>query len=137
MGHPRHVSGVTGFACHSSYIWARKVLNNPIGKNKRTMKILQSFKQFPVVALALLSIPAWAANTSSVEAAGIPNFYQVNERIYRGGQPTDQGWDSLARLGVKTVIDLRREDEHSARGARQAVEGGGTGASDMTQYRLV
>ncbi len=77
------------------------------------MKILPSLKQFPVLVLAVLSIPAWAANTSAVEAAGIPNFHQVNEHIYRGGQPADEGWASLARLGVKSVIDLRREGEHS------------------------
>src|SRR5690349_5097352 len=89
------------------------------------MKILPSFKQFPVLVLAVLSIPAWAANTSAVEAAGIPNFHQVNEHIYRGGQPTDEGWTSLANLGVKTVIDLRREDEHSGGAEKQAVEAAG------------
>ena len=91
------------------------------------MKILPSFKQFPVLVLAVLSIPAWAANTSAVEAAGIPNFHQVNEHIYRGGQPTDEGWTSLADLGIKTVIDLRREGEgeHSTGAEKQAVETAG------------
>jgi protein tyrosine/serine phosphatase len=42
-------------------------------------------------------------------ANGVPNFQQVNGRIYRGGQPSDYGFKFIAGLGVKTVIDLRRE----------------------------
>lgn len=51
-------------------------------------------------------VPVWAA---SAEAPGVPNFHQVNEHVYRGGQPSKDGWNSLARLGIKTVIDLREE----------------------------
>ena len=74
--------------------------------------------------MAILSIPAWAAN-ANVEAAGIPNFHQVNEHVYRGAQPTDDGWHSLAQLGVKTVIDLRRKGEHSTPSEQKAVEAAG------------
>jgi tyrosine-protein phosphatase SIW14 len=42
-------------------------------------------------------------------ADGVPNFLQVNSRIYRGAQPTDDGFQTIARLGVKTVINLRQE----------------------------
>jgi tyrosine-protein phosphatase SIW14 len=44
---------------------------------------------------------------------GIDNFYQVDAHVYRGGQPTDEGFAHLARIGVKTVIDLREADERS------------------------
>lgn len=47
-------------------------------------------------------------------ADGVPNFQQVNGRIYRGGQPSDYGFKFIARLGVKTVIDLRRESGEEA-----------------------
>jgi tyrosine-protein phosphatase SIW14 len=40
---------------------------------------------------------------------GVPNFYQVDEHVYRGAQPNDQGFTGLAKLGIKTVIDLRGE----------------------------
>jgi uncharacterized protein (TIGR01244 family) len=43
----------------------------------------------------------------------IPNFQKVNDRLYRGAQPTDQGFQDLAQLGIKTVIDLRDIGEHS------------------------
>src|ERR1039457_2783323 len=68
------------------------------------------------------SIPVWAAGAP---APGVPNFHQVNERIYRGAQPNGEGWDSLAKLGVKTVIDLRPESEHSCKAEKGAVEAAG------------
>lgn len=42
--------------------------------------------------------------------AGVSNFHVVNEHIYRGGQPTAEGFQALAKMGVKTVIDLREAD---------------------------
>jgi uncharacterized protein (TIGR01244 family) len=51
----------------------------------------------------------------------IPNFHQVNDHVYRGGQPAPDTWKDLAKLGVKTVIDLRREDEHSTAEEAKAV----------------
>jgi len=56
-----------------------------------------------------LALPAFAG--SSVQ--GIKNFYQVDEHVYRGAQPTDEGFQYLAKIGVKTVIDLREADERS------------------------
>jgi uncharacterized protein (TIGR01244 family) len=75
-----------------------------------------------LVGASAASIPAWAAQ---VAAPGIPNFHQVNERIYRGAQPRGAAWDSLAKLGVKTVIDLRPESEHSSQTEKLAVEAAG------------
>jgi uncharacterized protein (TIGR01244 family) len=69
-----------------------------------------------------LSFPIWAA---SAAAPGVLNFHQVNDRIYRGAQPDVEGFDSLAKLGVKTVIDLRPENEHSCKAERRAVEAAG------------
>lgn len=41
----------------------------------------------------------------------IPNFYKVDERIYRGAQPKGQGYNTLKSLGIKTVISLRGKDK--------------------------
>ena len=40
----------------------------------------------------------------------IKNFYQVDQHVYRGGQPGKEGFDYLKKLGVETVIDLREAD---------------------------
>lgn len=52
------------------------------------------------------------------KAAGekdLPNFSQVNQNFYRGAQPTENGVKELARMGVRTIIDLRGADENSER----------------------
>ena len=46
-------------------------------------------------------------------AEGIKNFFQVDPNIYRGAQPTKDGFRYLASLGVKTVINLRESDKRS------------------------
>ena len=45
---------------------------------------------------------------------GIANFGLVSKDLWRGGQPTAEGMQWLARLGVKTVIDLREEADESS-----------------------
>ena len=76
------------------------------------------------VAVSLL-LPIGAAATAAIEVPGIDNFHQVNERLYRGAQPTAEGWAGLAKLGIHTVVDLRRETEHSTAEERKAVEAAG------------
>src|SRR3982750_475330 len=41
------------------------------------------------------------------EKEDLPNLYQVNSNLYRGGQPNEAGIKKLAQLGIKTVIYLR------------------------------
>jgi tyrosine-protein phosphatase SIW14 len=38
---------------------------------------------------------------------GLPNFAQVSPMLYRGAQPTAEGFAQLKKMGVKTVINLR------------------------------
>lgn len=61
-----------------------------------------------VIVLAL-ALPAFASSS----APGIKNFYQVDQHVYRGAQPTAEGFEYLAKVGVKTVIDLREADPRS------------------------
>ena len=44
----------------------------------------------------------------------LPNFHKVNEQLYRGGQPTEVGVKQLVQQGIKTVINLRDDDERAA-----------------------
>lgn len=62
-----------------------------------------------VLSLAFAPLCVHAA-----EAPGVPKFQTVNERIYRGGQPSREGIKHLAEIGVRTVIDLRGGNDHSA-----------------------
>ena len=42
-----------------------------------------------------------------VTLAGVPNFGEVNPTLYRGGHPTEAGFEGLAELGIKIVVDVR------------------------------
>lgn len=79
-------------------------------------------QKIPVLILAFTLAPAWAAE---VQAPGVPNFHQVNEHLYRGGQPANAAWNSLAHLGIRTVIDLRPTGEHSTTSEARAVQAAG------------
>jgi uncharacterized protein (TIGR01244 family) len=57
---------------------------------------------------------AAAGMAAAADPQGIPNFHKVDELVYRGAQPTSEGFKNLAKLGVKTVIDLRETDGRSA-----------------------
>jgi uncharacterized protein (TIGR01244 family) len=72
------------------------------------------------LAIGIASFPGFAQTNLS----GVPNFHQVNDHVYRGAQPTDQGFQSLAKLGVKTVIDLREAGDRSV-SERKVVEAAG------------
>ena len=50
-----------------------------------------------------LPVIALAGNGPS----GVGNFQKVDEHVYRGAQPTDQGFKELAKLGIQTVVDLQ------------------------------
>ncbi len=55
----------------------------------------------------------------------MPNFHEVDQHVYRGGQPANAGWNSLAHLGVKLVIDLRPPSEHPVKAEEREVEAAG------------
>jgi tyrosine-protein phosphatase SIW14 len=71
-----------------------------------------------VVAISFSLAGLRAASVPDVP--GIHNFHQVNEHVYRGAQPSGQGFAGLAKIGIRTVIDLRGEKSEQA-----AVEGAG------------
>ena len=69
-----------------------------------------------LVTLFVLTLPPLANST----VQGIVNFYEVDEHVYRGAQPTYEGFNYLAKIGVKTVLDLR-EDHKQSSGEAQVV----------------
>jgi tyrosine-protein phosphatase SIW14 len=83
------------------------------------MNLSKTFGALAVVAFALS--PAWSADG----VPGVPNFHQVNEHVFRGGQPSAEAWPNLAKLGVKTVVDLREPGEHSTAQEAEAVTAAG------------
>jgi uncharacterized protein (TIGR01244 family) len=54
--------------------------------------------------LFVLAFPVWL---TSAELPEIKNMQAVNDHLYRGAQPSSEGFKQLAKMGIKTVIDLR------------------------------
>jgi protein-tyrosine phosphatase len=77
----------------------------------------------PLAILAACAFPA-CSRTVGTSAPGIENFERVDSHVFRGAQPSDQGFAYLASLGVKTVIDLR-ESDGLAQSEKAAVEADG------------
>jgi uncharacterized protein (TIGR01244 family) len=68
------------------------------------------YRSLIALTLALTSVVVFA-QSAGPRYDGLPNFHQVNERLYRGAQPKSQGLKSLVGLGVKTIVNLRGESE--------------------------
>ena len=56
--------------------------------------------------LFLIALPA-AGERGLPPSEGIDNFGKINDCLYRGAQPDATGIKNLARLGVKSIINLR------------------------------
>jgi tyrosine-protein phosphatase SIW14 len=49
-----------------------------------------------------------------LKAVGLPNFGQVTPTLYRGGQPSADGFERLASMGIKIVVDTTRSTHDEA-----------------------
>src|ERR1700734_2344675 len=54
---------------------------------------------------------ATASCQSQVEPEGLPNFGQVTKTLYRGAQPSREGFRALQRMGVTIVVNFRDDQE--------------------------
>src|SRR5580692_10684977 len=50
--------------------------------------------------------------TQKVALQGVPNFGQVTASLFRGAQPSDDGFGALAKMGVGIVVDLRGDSDN-------------------------
>jgi tyrosine-protein phosphatase SIW14 len=67
-----------------------------------------------VLFLAMLVASRDQAATSEV-SHHVPRFRQIHAGLYRGGQPTSDGFEDLKKMGVRTVINLRVEGTERTR----------------------
>ena len=76
--------------------------------------------RFNLGALALLLSTGAVLAQALAADPSLPNFHQVNEQLYRGGQPKAGGLQKLRTLGVKTIVNLRGEDNQTRAEAEEA-----------------
>jgi protein tyrosine/serine phosphatase len=71
----------------------------------------------------LVAVQVFANGTQDSQALpiNIENFGKLNDNYYRGSQPTAGQFDELKKLGIKTIIDLRKDSiEGASQRARDA-----------------
>ncbi|HVB36019.1 MAG TPA: dual specificity protein phosphatase family protein [Candidatus Acidoferrales bacterium] len=87
------------------------------------MRIPRQIRQIPRITIAIfflcacgLPLPAQSkakhstiahAPAKRVILAGVPNFGEVTPTLYRGAQPSDKGFESLAKMGIDIIVDFR------------------------------
>jgi uncharacterized protein (TIGR01244 family) len=69
-----------------------------------------------VALTAMLALTGMAVSGTQTKTTkgDIENFGKVNENYYRGSQPDAEQFARLKRLGIKTVIDLRKDSVSEA-----------------------
>jgi tyrosine-protein phosphatase SIW14 len=63
-----------------------------------------------------------SAYGEKLKIRGVPNPGKINEGLYRGAQPNEQGLEELKKLGITTIVDLRAEDRGKSEWERQQAE---------------
>ena len=92
------------------------------------MKSIRYKTTFLIIALFQENFHSkrWNAQTNVSEKmiCRISQTGQRQRQLYRGAQPTENGVKELAKMGVKTIIDLRGEDKLSEKEAIWAKNAG-------------
>jgi protein tyrosine/serine phosphatase len=63
-----------------------------------------------VFMLVFPMVVAMSSAAQTPNKGDIPRFSSISDGLYRGGQPTEKGFQFLKDRGVKTIINLRAED---------------------------
>ena len=79
-----------------------------------------------VLTLTAVTALALGAPAGADQQPGPPipaeRFNKVDERLYRGAQPTEEGFRQLRDLGIKTIINLRMEPDQVRTDEKRIVE---------------
>jgi hypothetical protein len=61
----------------------------------------------------------WA---TPVESTALKNFFHVSEELFRGAEPDGKGLQELKRMGVRTVINLKKNNSQEDQVRRLGME---------------
>jgi tyrosine-protein phosphatase SIW14 len=75
---------------------------------------MTQIKRRLIVVIGFLAVVSLIAATQvswcqTEKERGLPNFGRVTDNLYRGGQPTSDGFNALHAMGVGIVVDLREK----------------------------
>jgi len=73
-----------------------------------------------VAVLTFSIIGSAQTSPKAVDGINIKNFGQMDNILYRGGQPAESDYKALAAYGIHTIVDLRNDEEAFAKSAAEA-----------------
>lgn len=76
------------------------------------------------VFLVLILTISFQGIQAQTKVEGLPNFHQVNNHLYRSAQPKPEAFQRLAQMGIKSVINLRNDDDKALVERQQALAAG-------------
>ncbi len=83
---------------------------------RRDRSLFDVLVLLPALILAASGCAGWGHGRRAAD--DLPAFRQVDDGLYRGGQPTPDGIRRLAGMGVKTIVCLRHPSATIARERR-------------------
>jgi tyrosine-protein phosphatase SIW14 len=63
-----------------------------------------------------------SAYGDKIKIRGVSNPGKINDYLYRGAQPNEQGLEELKKLGITTIVDLRAEDRPKSEWEKKETE---------------
>jgi tyrosine-protein phosphatase SIW14 len=81
--------------------------------------------KFRMIVVATFLAVVWliagpqASGAQTEKERGLPNFGRVTDNLYRGAQPTPEGFNALHAMGVGIVVDFREKPAEAATEKRQ------------------
>jgi protein tyrosine/serine phosphatase len=73
----------------------------------------------PLTSAPSIAQPAFG---QKLQIAGLPNAGKITDVLYRGSQPKGKGFEQLKKLGITTIVDLRRQHQGAVKTERKRVE---------------
>jgi protein tyrosine/serine phosphatase len=72
-----------------------------------------------LAVVSLIAGPLVSWSQTEKELRGLPNFGRVTDNLYRGGQPTSDGFNALHAMGVGMVVNFRESRTEEATEKRE------------------
>lgn len=82
------------------------------------------YGRFSAVFMTVLLLASLNFAQTELRYKELTNFHKVSDKLYRGGQPAKGGIIKLSELGIKTIINLRGEDENTRAEQKEAEQAG-------------
>lgn len=109
--------GFTRFGGTLQFMHAR-VDNSPVSTRRRIARSVTrsagAFLAFLLLGnLLITALWQWEARSAGASEVDVDvkNFQVVDDQVWRGGAPGRATYEDLARYGIRTVVDLRAEDD--------------------------